>query len=87
MTGVQTCALPISRRILSGLDKFRSVIFDFDKVPMIGQAFADEIFRVFREKFPDIEIQVVNTNEAVQFMIDRVEGNNPRNPRLFDSQL
>lgn len=61
-----------ARRILQGLDKFKLVILDFDRVPTIGQAFADEIFRVFRIKHPDIDIRSVNMNEAVQFMIGRV---------------
>jgi hypothetical protein len=69
-----------ARRVLSGLDKFKSIVFDFNRVPMVGQAFADEIFRVFHNKYPKIKMQTVNTNEAVQFMVDRVEGNNPRNP-------
>ncbi|MEK9195070.1 MAG: ATP-binding protein [Patescibacteria group bacterium] len=30
-----------ARRILTGLDKFQSIVLDFDKVNMIGQAFAD----------------------------------------------
>ncbi|HEY4507170.1 MAG TPA: DUF4325 domain-containing protein [Candidatus Paceibacterota bacterium] len=64
-----------ARRVLSGLDKFKSVVFDFDKVPMIGQAFADEIFRVFHNNLPDIKLQFINTNEAVKFMIERVEKN------------
>lgn len=61
-----------ARRILHGLDKFDSIILDFDKVPMVGQAFADEIFRVFKVKHPHIEIQTVNMNDAVTFMVERV---------------
>ncbi len=72
-----------ARRVLSGLDKFRVIVFDFDKVPMVGQAFADEIFRVFHNKYPGIRLQAVNMNEAVKFMVDRVEGNNPRNQDIF----
>jgi anti-sigma regulatory factor (Ser/Thr protein kinase) len=72
-----------ARRVLVGLDKFRVIVFDFDKVPMIGQAFADEIFRVFHNKYPDIKLQAVNMNEAVKFMVDRVEGHNPRNQDVF----
>ncbi len=72
-----------ARRVLVGLDNFRVVILDFDKVPMIGQAFADEIFRVFHNKYPKIKIKAINMNEAVKFMIDRVEGNNPRNQDHF----
>lgn len=62
-----------ARRLLSGLDKFKKIILDFDKVPTIGQGFADEIFRVFQSRHPDIQISPTNTNEAVQFMIDRVD--------------
>ncbi len=62
-----------ARRILSGLDKFKLVILDFDKVPTVGQAFADEIFRVFFNKHPDIKIVPINMNEAIAFMIGRVE--------------
>lgn len=72
-----------ARRILVGLDKFRVVVFDFDKVPVVGQAFADEIFRVFHNKYPKIKLEATNMNEAVRFMIGRVEGNNPRNQDVF----
>ena len=61
-----------ARRILSGLDKFKTVILDFDRVTTVGQAFADEIFRVFKSNHPDVIIQPINTIEPVQFMIDRV---------------
>lgn len=62
-----------ARRILVGLDKFKRITLDFDRVPVIGQAFADEIFRVFRIRHPDIRIDVIHANEAVQFMINRVD--------------
>ena len=60
-----------ARRVLHGLEKFKIISFDFDKVPMIGQAFADEIFRVFHNKHPDIELQVTQMNDAVKFMVER----------------
>jgi anti-sigma regulatory factor (Ser/Thr protein kinase) len=63
-----------ARRVLTSLDKFRHIILDYDKVPTIGQAFADEIYRVFQSRHPDIKIESTNTNEAVQFMIDRSKG-------------
>jgi hypothetical protein len=62
-----------ARRVLTGLEKFKYVILDFDKVPMIGQGFADEIFRVYKIKHPEIKIKAINTNDAVSFMIGRVE--------------
>lgn len=62
-----------AKRILSGVEAkgFREVVLDFNKVPTIGQAFADEVFRVFAHKHPNIKITVVNENEAVSFMIKR----------------
>lgn len=60
-----------ARRVLSGLEKFKVILFDFDKVPMVGQAFADEIYRVFHSKHPNIRIEETNMNEGVKFMVER----------------
>ncbi|PIW06693.1 histidine kinase [Candidatus Collierbacteria bacterium CG17_big_fil_post_rev_8_21_14_2_50_45_7] len=62
-----------ARRIISGLDKFKTIILDFEKVTTVGQAFADEIFRVFKSNHPGIVVQAINTLKPVQFMIDRVD--------------
>lgn len=62
-----------ARRVLSGLDKFKVVIMDYDKVPTVGQAFADEIYRVFKNKRPDIKIEDINMNESVKFMVERAK--------------
>ncbi|HEY4507858.1 MAG TPA: DUF4325 domain-containing protein [Candidatus Paceibacterota bacterium] len=65
-----------ARRILVSLERFDSVVLDFDKVEAVGQAFADEIFRVFRRQFPKIKIIPTNMNEAVAFMVKRAQGEN-----------
>lgn len=62
-----------ARRVLSGLEKFNIVVFDFDKVPVVGQAFADEIFRVFHNKYPKINLQAINMEEGVRFMVERAK--------------
>lgn len=62
-----------ARRILTGLDKYKVIVMDFDKVTTVGQAFADEIFRVFQQRHPKIRIEPINMVEPVKFMIDRVE--------------
>jgi hypothetical protein len=62
-----------ARRVLSGLEKFKAILFDFNKVPVVGQAFADEIFRVFHQKYPAIKLQAINMKEGVKFMIDRAK--------------
>jgi len=60
-----------ARRVLTGLERFRAVVLDFDRVPTVGQAFADEVFRVFRQQHPKIVITPINMNEAVKFMVGR----------------
>lgn len=62
-----------AKRLLARVELFKIVIFDFNDVESIGQAFADEIFRVFAKRHPEIEIQVIRTNTAVKRMISRVK--------------
>ena len=60
-----------ARRILLNAEKFRIIFLDFSEVDIIGQAFADEIFRVYINKNPDIQIIPINANAEVDFMIKR----------------
>ena len=62
-----------ARRVLSGLEKFKFITLDFDKVPVIGQAFADEIYRVFKNLHPNIAIQEENMSDGVRFMVERAK--------------
>lgn len=62
-----------AKRLLDRIDKFKVVILDFAEVETIGQAFADEIFRVFRRQHPAIEIVHLNANDGVRQMISRAE--------------
>src|SRR5690606_5830015 len=45
-----------AKRLLARIDKFKTVILDFSGVHAIGQAFADEIFRVFTGQNPNVEL-------------------------------
>ncbi len=60
-----------ARRVMTGLEKFKTIILDFKGVATLGQAFADEIFRVWQGKYPEIAIIYKNTAENVIFMIRR----------------
>jgi len=60
-----------ARRVLSGLELFKEVTLDFKNIEYIGQAFADEIFRVFRNMNPGTAISAINTNDEVLYMINR----------------
>jgi hypothetical protein len=44
-----------AKRVLARVELFRTVLFDFSRVSSIGQAFADEMFRVFAHTHPGIE--------------------------------
>lgn len=68
-----------ARRILSGLEKFKIILLDFDKVPVVGQAFADEIYRVFQNAHPEIVIQEENMSAGVQFMVVRAKNEAGKN--------
>lgn len=62
-----------AKRLLRRVDRFRSVVLDFADVTVIGQAFADEIFRVFANAHPDVELIPVHAASEVQQMIRRAE--------------
>lgn len=64
-----------ARRVLARFEKFREVILDFQGVDLIGQAFADEIFRVFKLDHPEIAIYPLNTNPEIARTIQRAQEN------------
>lgn len=62
-----------ARRLLSGLERFREVVLDFDRVEAIGQGFVDEVFRVWARAHPETHLVVENAAPAVGFMIRRAQ--------------
>jgi anti-sigma regulatory factor (Ser/Thr protein kinase) len=60
-----------AKRLLTRVEKFKTVIFDFTGVTMIGQAFADEVFRVFARLHPSIELTAIKATSGVKRMIER----------------
>jgi len=60
-----------AKRLMARVDRFKIVILDFSGVEVIGQAFADEIFRVFASHHPDIKVQAAFANKDIQKMIKR----------------
>lgn len=61
-----------AKRLLARFERFREIVLNFDNVDSIGQAFADEIFRVFTAQNPNIHLIPINTNKQVQKMIAHV---------------
>lgn len=69
-------ASPVSRsqakRVLMRLEKFQEVILDFDGIEWMGQGFAHQIFVIYKNQHPEIQIIPVNMNEDVTKMYDHV---------------
>lgn len=66
-----------AKRLLARFDRFKIVMLDFSGVASIGQAFADEVFRVFRNKHPEVELIPQHASTDVKRMISRAEGHDP----------
>lgn len=63
-----------AKRLLQRVDRFRRVVLDFTGVALIGQGFADEVFRVFANAHPEVELSAVNAEPDVRTMIARAGG-------------
>ena len=62
-----------ARRVLTGLDQFEEICFDFMGVPTMGQPFADEIFRVFANENGDVLLKWRNAASEIESMITRIK--------------
>jgi DNA-binding Lrp family transcriptional regulator len=60
-----------AKRLTQGLERFSKAIIDFKGVTEVGQGFVDQVFRVWQEEHPEIEIEPINMNPAVHFMVAR----------------
>jgi hypothetical protein len=61
-----------AKRLIARFEKFRTVVLDFKGVALIGQAFADEVFRVFAAAHPEVELLTLNAGKDVSGMIAHV---------------
>lgn len=62
-----------AKRLLARFDRFKVVILDFSSISSVGQAFADEVFRVFKTKHPEVELVAVHASAEVKRMISRAQ--------------
>ena len=60
-----------AKRLLSRIENFQNIIFDFIDVKSVGQAFADEIFRVYALKHPELNIYPANMEKNVEKMVNK----------------
>ena len=62
-----------AKRLTMRFERFRHVILDFDGVNEIGQAFADEVFRVFQNAHPNTLMMPAHMTKAVAAMVSRAK--------------
>lgn len=60
-----------AKRLTMRFERFQTVVLDFDSVAEIGQAFADEVFRVFQLAHPQTTLVPVNMAPGVKAMVSR----------------
>jgi anti-sigma regulatory factor (Ser/Thr protein kinase) len=75
--GEQLVSRSQAKRLLSRVEQFKEVLLDFRGVTMIGQAFADEIFRVFAMEHPEVRVVLAHANEEVTKMVKKAKQDEP----------
>lgn len=74
-----------AKRLLARVELFKTVILDFSEVQTIGQAFADEIFRVFAQQHPNVELLPIKAHSEIKRMIERAKaGGQEEQPKSLD---
>ncbi|MCR5589995.1 MAG: DUF4325 domain-containing protein [Lachnospiraceae bacterium] len=73
-----------ARRLCTRLDGFKEAVFDFENVDIMGQGFADEVFRVYQNAHPKIKLSCVNMNTFVRTMYHHVINNKITVPDFSD---
>ncbi|MDB5388075.1 MAG: histidine kinase [Planctomycetaceae bacterium] len=64
-----------AKRLLKRFDMFEEVWLDFAGISMIGQGFADEVFRVYAKEHPHIKFVPINASPQVAGMISHALSN------------
>ena len=75
-----------AKRLVSRFEKFKTVVLDFAGVEQIGQAFADEIFRVFASTHAEVELMPMHVSVEVQQMILRAQAASQSNLHIKESK-
>lgn len=65
-----------AKRILNRVEKFKTVLLDFRGVDFIGQAFADQVFRVFVRKNPHIKLIPIHLTQDVEEAMQAAKNSN-----------
>jgi len=70
-TGTTLMSRSQAKRLLSGLERFSEVVLDFGGVDLVGQGFADEVFRVWARQHSEVALIPIAMSAPVAFMVER----------------
>jgi anti-sigma regulatory factor (Ser/Thr protein kinase) len=87
--GEQLVSRSQAKRIIARFGDFSEIILDFSGIQQVGQAFADEVFRIFPEQHPEIALISIGKSPEVEKMIEYVKKGSARtvNNDLFDAGI
>lgn len=60
-----------AKRLTRNLEKFEEVVVDFRGIEGVGQGFADEIFRVWQNEHPNVQLVPVNMNRSIRLLVEQ----------------
>lgn len=60
-----------AKRVCRRLEEFNHITLDFKHVVAVGQGFIDQLFRVYQQSRPELDINYINANEDIVYMIKR----------------
>lgn len=61
------------KRLSARFERFKTVMLDFKGINEIGQAFADEVFRVFATSHPEVKLVVFHATPQIKSFIKRAK--------------
>jgi anti-sigma regulatory factor (Ser/Thr protein kinase) len=73
-----------AKRVAARFESFSEVELNFSGVEGIGQAFADELIRVWPLNNPQTKLQLTNTSNAVLQMINHIKGRKDLPQPIYD---
>ena len=62
-----------AKRVLARAEQFAHIVLDFTDIETIGQAFADEVFRVFVNSHPHVKVSTTKMSRRVAEMVHAVQ--------------
>lgn len=65
-----------AKRLVARFGQFKKIVLDFRGIVSIGQAFADQLFRIYQREHPEKELISIHTNKAINAMIRHVLNRN-----------